>query len=73
MGVISPLPMVRNRVCLKCDRSFLSQGPHNRICPACKQLNFKLVQAPDRVIQKQRGLKYHNGEVIEPIDDGDGW
>lgn len=73
MGAPILRAIVRNRVCLKCDKTFLSRGPGNRICPKCHRLNAKLVQIPERVMQKERGLKYHNGEVIEPIDDGDGW
>lgn len=25
----------RTRICLVCDRTFLSSGPGNRICPRC--------------------------------------
>jgi hypothetical protein len=28
---------VRERVCLRCDQTFLSQGPNNRLCPACRE------------------------------------
>lgn len=73
MGVISPLPLVRNRLCLKCDRSFRSRGPSNRICPACKRVNARLGQIPDRVLQKDRGLKFHNGELIEAFEETDRW
>jgi hypothetical protein len=27
--------------CLRCDREFLSEGNHNRICPACREINAK--------------------------------
>ena len=59
--------MVRDRVCLKCNRSFPSQGPHNRICPSCHQLNAKLVQIPDQMLQNQRGQKFHNGELVKEM------
>lgn len=26
------------KTCLKCDRSFLSEGPHNWLCHACREL-----------------------------------
>lgn len=25
------------RICLSCDRPFLSDGPHNRLCPKCRR------------------------------------
>ncbi len=30
------------RVCLVCDKKFLSEGPWNRICPACNGRNILL-------------------------------
>jgi len=30
---------VKDRVCLKCDELFLSNGPGFRICPRCKRTN----------------------------------
>jgi hypothetical protein len=27
----------QKRVCLRCDQSFLSEGPNNRLCPACRE------------------------------------
>jgi len=29
-------PVLRQRKCLKCEHSFPSEGPENRICPQCK-------------------------------------
>jgi hypothetical protein len=26
----------QRKVCLRCDREFLSAGPHNRLCQACR-------------------------------------
>ena len=26
----------QHRGCLRCDRKFLSSGPHNRLCQACR-------------------------------------
>ncbi|KKK85146.1 hypothetical protein LCGC14_2776230 [marine sediment metagenome] len=28
----SPKPEMVERSCLKCDKSFMSEGPHNRLC-----------------------------------------
>ena len=31
----------RLRVCLRCDKPFLSEGPHNRLCLKCRSvLNY---------------------------------
>lgn len=27
---------LKPRACLRCDRRFLSEGPHNRLCQACR-------------------------------------
>jgi hypothetical protein len=27
----------RNRACLRCDRPFPSEGPHNRLCQPCRE------------------------------------
>jgi len=35
-------PNVGARICLSCDRSFLSEGPWNRICPRCSERNVAL-------------------------------
>jgi hypothetical protein len=28
---------VQKRVCLRCEQTFLSEGPNNRLCPACRE------------------------------------
>jgi hypothetical protein len=33
----------KSRVCLKCDVSFLSYGPHNRICERCTVSNESIM------------------------------
>jgi hypothetical protein len=30
--------LIKARDCLRCDRTFLSSGPHNRICQDCRSL-----------------------------------
>jgi hypothetical protein len=32
---------VQKRSCLRCDSMFLSSGPENRLCEACKSENHK--------------------------------
>jgi hypothetical protein len=34
------------RACLRCDRTFVSEGPHNRLCRACREF---LAAAPTPV------------------------
>lgn len=59
----------KQRTCLKCNRLFDSTGPGNRICRRCQQVNAKLPRFTEEQMQKQRGVKRHNGEIIEPILD----
>jgi hypothetical protein len=35
--VSSARPLEQKRVCLRCDQIFLSEGPYNRLCPACRE------------------------------------
>lgn len=56
----------KKRTCLKCDRLFLSAGPGNRICRRCQKVNARLPHIFLAQIQRQRGVKRHNGEIIEP-------
>lgn len=60
------------RTCLKCDRWFDSEWAGNRICPRCTQLNARL-EISEAALQKQRGKKWHNGELMSghPDDDSD--
>jgi len=59
----------KKRTCLKCDQLFDSTGPGNRICRRCQQINDRLPRLTEEQMQKQRGVKRHNGEIIEPILD----
>lgn len=66
----SPLMINRKkRTCLKCDRLFDSLGPGNRFCRRCQQINARLPQYTEQQMQKQRGLKRHNGEIMDPLAD----
>jgi len=38
------------RACLKCDKDFMSEGPHNRLCPACRESNAFICDAPVQVL-----------------------
>ncbi len=31
------------RLCLKCGKKFLSEGPHNRICVKCGLINDRII------------------------------
>jgi len=60
----------KKRTCLKCNRPFDSAGPGNRICRRCQQINDRL-PISETQLQKQRGAKRHNGDLLEPFaDDG---
>jgi len=56
---------VQPRTCLKCGECFRSKGPGNRICSACRRDNGKLGLS-ETELQKQRGVKRHNGELVPP-------
>ena len=30
------------RICLRCDREFMSEGPFNRVCPGCREINANI-------------------------------
>ena len=32
----------KKRICLKCNKLFDSNGPHNRICDNCEKINVKI-------------------------------
>ena len=62
-----PEPVLETRAkprkCLKCDKSFNSLGPANRICPACQRANARIAIS-DEELEAQRGRKLCNGEVL---------
>lgn len=37
------------RVCLRCDREFLSDGKFNRICGSCREINANIMASPSEV------------------------
>lgn len=59
----------KRRTCLKCNRLFDSTGPGNRICKRCSQINARLPRFTEEQLQMQRGVKRHNGEIMEPVLD----
>lgn len=54
------------RVCLSCDRPFLSEGPWNRICPQCSERN---VAAPPRATAAHVGISCHVRDLHRFFDD----
>jgi hypothetical protein len=48
-------PTIRSqpRVCLRGERTFVSEGPHNRLCQACREF---LAAAPTPVEEYPLGL-----------------
>lgn len=64
-----PVPIVESpakpRKCLKCDKTFDSGGPANRICAKCQRKNAH-VAISDEELAAQRGAKRHNGDVLSP-------
>ncbi len=57
------------RTCLKCNRLFPSAGPANRICQRCQRINDRLPRFSEAQLQRQRGVKRHNGEIMEPAGE----
>jgi hypothetical protein len=43
----------KQRLCLRCDRAFLSEGPHNRLCQTCREF---LAGAPTPVEEYPLGV-----------------
>ncbi|KKK55668.1 hypothetical protein LCGC14_3072240 [marine sediment metagenome] len=35
--------LYKKRLCLKCGKKFLSEGPHNRICVKCGLINVRII------------------------------
>ncbi len=58
----------KRRTCLKCGKSFDSVGPGNRICKRCAQINAR-IPITEEQLQKQRGAKRRNGDVISDLTD----
>lgn len=58
----------RKRTCLKCNKLFDSAHAGNRICLRCSQINRR-IRITEEELQKQRGVKRHNGIVISNLDD----
>ena len=59
--VPAPIGQAGFRTCLKCDNAFASDGPGNRICSACQELNAVFSHR----VEDMRGRKYHNGEPMD--------
>jgi hypothetical protein len=59
----------KQRTCLKCNQLFDSAGPGNRICRRCQRINDRLPPYTEAQMQKQRGAKRRNGDLMEPDSD----
>ena len=59
----------KQRTCLKCNKLFKSVGPGNRICRRCQLINARLPPLSEEQLQKQRGAKRRNGELMDPHVD----
>jgi predicted nucleic acid-binding Zn ribbon protein len=57
---------VATRVCLSCNRRFLSEGPWNRICPFCSERN---VATPPRAAAVHCGLALHVRDIQRLLGD----
>ncbi len=53
------------RICLKCNKTFLSKGAGNRICKGCRKINASLGPISESQIAMQRGAKRLNGIPID--------
>lgn len=62
--------LAKPRTCLKCGRLFPSSGPGHRICPPCSRKNAQL-HLSEAELQRQRGAKRKNGELLPPNGGGD--
>jgi len=54
------------RVCLSCDRPFLSEGPWNRICPRCSERN---VVVPPRAAGAHVSVAIHVRDIQRLLGD----
>jgi IS30 family transposase len=43
-------PRSKRRPCLCCKKSFMSQGPHNRLCVQCRRLSLEPFEEPLQVM-----------------------
>jgi Holliday junction resolvase RusA-like endonuclease len=58
--VPAPIGEAGFRTCLRCDEAFQSDGPGNRICISCRQVNAMF----GPLVESERGKKRHNGDII---------
>lgn len=48
---------LKRRACLRCDREFLSEGPHNRLCNVCREF---LATSPTPVEESTLRFRIYN-------------
>ncbi len=51
------------RVCLRCDREFMSDGIYNRICPNCRESNANIALYPYDSVHD-----YPSGDIVSKRD-----
>ncbi len=62
---VGPFRPPKRRRCLKCNRSFLSEGPWNRLCARCNAQN-KDVKAPPSASPRWNGRAMRAAAQLEP-------
>ena len=60
---------IKRRVCLACDRMFMSEGPWNRICRPCKRKRASHQHEGDR----SAAYYWINDGTAENMMEGDKW
>lgn len=52
-------PKKNRRICLKCDKPFMSEGIYNRVCHACRESN-EVIRDPESMAVLNKGTKRGN-------------
>lgn len=53
----------KQRLCLKCQKPFISKGPGYRICADCNAAN-SYIPITERQLAATRGIKMRNGKDV---------
>ena len=56
-------PHVAPRICLSCDKTFLSEGPWNRLCPSCSRENDRLAEELHAMALRPRARLRHSAAL----------
>ena len=60
---------VKQRNCLRCDREFSSEGPHHRLCHACRQV----IAASPSPAEEYSVVSLHARGVPKSMPSGRPW